>query len=634
MKRFFSALLILSLIFNLVLNVPVAADALEANLVPNVTSNTLRPGDMVDLQFQLLSEESVNTNNITFQCAYDQALLGFVDEDAYAAVSGSTIPITDITTIGVNSDGLTVYQFSMFTSAEEAMIYPQDSLLTLRLQVKKTASSGYARIRVYDGEIVNRLDASSQAIVTLNPQGFSETVLKIISDDTPTYTITGTFKLDYASMMPDGLLPMVGSVSTEALNRFINHSSFDIGINTSKPTLTFSGKGSVTVENPSNPVDAEGYISFNLTYNMGSDPLLMNGYPYSEQNLTLNLPGHPAQSITLSQNQYNYAMNSIPIFQIGDVAGRLNKMVDMNPDGYIDNIDFTGWLNLFNDVLSETGDEQTFLRADLNMDNKVDNGDYTYWFYKYQLAMGQKSVGDLPDLTATYNADQPYFQYDATQFDHDVIVKNMGQASSAPTQMKVWQVGGYYRVDLPALSPGEAYLFTNKSAATPITSPVQYLGLKVVIDPDDLIKESNELNNEPTKVMLVYDQNGPDLLVESMTYDGAVYALTGHGTVNIVVKNQGKSASITSYARYGSNYYDTYFDDFDDNLRTSGSVMIPPIQPGASYSLSLPIERIEGQSLQFYIDLDATTSYEDVSYAAQNPEMDEYNNYGQVLIRE
>jgi PGF-pre-PGF domain-containing protein len=177
----------------------------------------------------------------------------------------------------------------------------------------------------------------------------------------------------------------------------------------------------------------------------------------------------------------------------------------------------------------------------------------------------------FPDLTIGALSVEPGNPETGETVSMVVTVRNRGNGESEPTNLAFYVNEGYVgEVQLPELaaksSLSTSYLWV------PETEGIKWIRVKV--DDDDLVLESNEWNNGESDYVVVEKQTSPDLVIEALTAEPANPEPGDTVTITATVRNRGTEKSEETDLAY-----------YIGGTRT-GERIIPGIEPGSSSLIS------------------------------------------------
>jgi subtilase family serine protease len=176
---------------------------------------------------------------------------------------------------------------------------------------------------------------------------------------------------------------------------------------------------------------------------------------------------------------------------------------------------------------------------------------------------GSITILQTPDLTVTAIANLPASAEQGASFQVQNTVKNIGPvAANQPTRTKYYLVAtsdgsktdlkGPTSPSVPVLNPTEVFVEHESVVVRPETEIGQYR-LQACVDSDKVLAESDENNNCRTSVDSIQVVARPDLVVPSVTVQGAPLNVARKGTLTISadVKNQGLAdATLSSTIKF------------------------------------------------------------------------------------
>jgi hypothetical protein len=104
--------------------------------------------------------------------------------------------------------------------------------------------------------------------------------------------------------------------------------------------------------------------------------------------LEINRVGYLEKDFNITLNNaavYSIGSDSVPFeMYCGDVATIQNRQLIIEQDKKISNVDFSGWLTLYNKSISNTATADELLIADFSKDGVVDNIDFSLWLAAFK----------------------------------------------------------------------------------------------------------------------------------------------------------------------------------------------------------------------------------------------------------
>ena len=216
-------------------------------------------------------------------------------------------------------------------------------------------------------------------------------------------------------------------------------------------------------------------------------------------------------------------------------------------------------------------------------------------------------LGEKPDLTVTsVKADAgSYKPYETVTI--AVTVRNEGIISAPASSVRLTGESiPTQDMALPSLQPGASHAVSFRFSAPYIVGEQEY-GLMAIADPDDMIVESDESNNQGEGSFIISNPLA-DLTVTEVRADREEYAEGENGSVTVTVKNQGARTVEEAMLRL------TLGDFFSETLPAGG------IDAGESVEVTFPF--VAPETLErLTVTAIATADPEDLI-----PESNEHNN--------
>ncbi|MCQ1536576.1 PGF-pre-PGF domain-containing protein [Methanosarcina sp. KYL-1] len=224
-----------------------------------------------------------------------------------------------------------------------------------------------------------------------------------------------------------------------------------------------------------------------------------------------------------------WGLSGLEYYGDGNYAGD-EEIRGLHP-GSSDSISFT--------VVPETeGTVEIKVQADTEesvIESDEENNEETYF-------ITSKNGGD-PDLVVETISCEPANPEPEKAANIEVIVKNEGKEKSASTDL-VYYISGIDGTEKGEEKVPEIPPESSISMSFPwIPKREETVMIGVEVDPDNLVYESNEWNNEKIEFVNVYNQKSPDLVIEKITWQPENPEPEETVSITVTVKNQGTERS-------------------------------------------------------------------------------------------
>ena len=188
-------------------------------------------------------------------------------------------------------------------------------------------------------------------------------------------------------------------------------------------------------------------------------------------------------------------------------------------------------------------------------------------------ALGQTNF--LPNLSIINPSVTPTSVYQGGSFQISFTVTNGGnaRAASSTCNMTLNNIYPLGTVSIPALNSGESSPITRNVTLSP--GILEGGDIYIKVDPDNIISESNEQDNQATvRLTVLPPPTMPDLYILSPAVSPSSVAAGGSVQVSFTVKNGGTAAGSSTCEMLVNGFYPL------------GTVSIPALAAGASYNVS------------------------------------------------
>ena len=153
------------------------------------------------------------------------------------------------------------------------------------------------------------------------------------------------------------------------------------------------------------------------------------------------------------------------------------------------------------------------------------------------LIVGEQQLPDLSVASISFSPANPTNEDPVTV---NVTLANNGNASSGSFQWRLFYNGNVLATEsTSSLGAGQSRQLSYNLG----TNPAATIPIKVQVDPNGDIEETNENNNEKTVNLIVGEQQLPDLSVASISFSPANPTNEDPVTVNVTLANNGNASS-------------------------------------------------------------------------------------------
>lgn len=333
--------------------------------------DALGRGEQFALAVQLTNlQNGDKTNSVSFEIEYDSSVFELATGEPESDIKDGYINFTTKDDLPVSGDMRKVTV--MLTSITDTLLQEGETVFSVNFKVRQDAPLGEKAFVLNCGEMLD----SSFNVYNINFDQPETIFAEIINGG----VIEGYLSI-YLGDTGSGLNNLVlNKLSQTAINETFGGLQFTLKNDNQDPGTVINGfdvflpdeEGNVAAKDLNNRVT--GKFRINVS-DMDNTILKIGGSGYLRKEINISLT--PGQVLNIGSEE-----QPIEIFP-GDL-GQVNQGLKFDPDGKVDNVDFSAWLKTYKDGLAGNAEPVNLRNADMTKDGKVDNVDFSLWLNSYK----------------------------------------------------------------------------------------------------------------------------------------------------------------------------------------------------------------------------------------------------------
>lgn len=345
----------------------------EDGIIPHLEFNqpAYAPGSMARLDLKLTGIQSGDkTNSVTFEFEYDNDTFELATGNVENDVVNGYIAFTSKDDIPVSGTLRKIK--AMFTAFNDTVLEEGSVVLSVNFRVKDTASLGPKMISL---KPVDMLDSTFKSYNVNNGQ--EAYVSTSIAEFAVIEGYIGLYLGDPGTGLNNLLL---GKLNWNAINTTFNNLNLMAKCGTEEAGIFFGQTAFIPDElnNLAATVDNKlvGMFRIQIT-------------DFAVNKLKIGSAGYLGKDIDIEPvagQTYTIGTYSSPIMLYPGDLGQViaGQGLVLEPNGKVDNVDFSAWLKIYKDNLSGNAGQLDINRADMTKDSKIDNIDFSLWLASYK----------------------------------------------------------------------------------------------------------------------------------------------------------------------------------------------------------------------------------------------------------
>lgn len=336
------------------------------------------PGDIVPLTLKLDNiGADYKTNSVTFEIEYDESMFELVGNDPNIAIVNGYIPFN--TKMNIGSGANKRVSITYIDIDDDISLQEGNSLFTVKFKVRNNPRIGTGKfvlkpVSMLDssGKVYNIYDdRQKEYTVDVTNDAVVQGEVSIYLGDSDTNTNSG----DYDTNLNSGVLERLNQAQLNDTFRnlkfTLKHSEQDTGtVLVGSEVFIPDENGNLAVKGADNKVTGRFRVYTQDTLNT---IVMIDGVGYLKESI----------SVSVKTGEV-YMVNTPVELYPGDLGRIEARQLVLSPDGRITNIDFSAWLQIYNNSKTIDIPTEDKLRADFTKDGMLDSEDFSLWMASYR----------------------------------------------------------------------------------------------------------------------------------------------------------------------------------------------------------------------------------------------------------